>query len=163
VPRQPLVQLRLAKEDFAFAAAHFTLFADQAAERLHGHNYRVRVELSGAELDGHGFLLPVAGLKTRIRAICATLDERILIPEKSPLLELQHEADAVAVSLGARSYRFPRDEVALLPLPNVTIEALARHVWDELAPSLVGTKVLRLRVEVEETAGQSAAYEAELA
>ena len=163
MPRPALIQLRLAKEDFAFAAAHFTLFADQAAERLHGHNYRVRIELSGAELDGHGFLVPVAGLKTRIRAICATLDERILIPEQSRLLELRHESDSIAVSLGTRPYRFPRDEVALLPLPNVTIEALAKHVWGELAPSLAGTKVLRLRVEVEETAGQSAAFEADLA
>ena len=160
--RPALVQLRLAKEDFAFAAAHFTLFADQPAERLHGHNYRVRVELSGVELDDHGFLLPVAGLKARIRAVCAALDERILIPEKSRLLELRYENDAIAVSLGTRPYRFPRDEVALLPVPNVTIEALAQHVWAELAPSLAGTQVLRLRVEVEETAGQSAAFEADL-
>ena len=163
MPRPALVQLRLAKEDFAFAAAHFTLFGDEAAERLHGHNYRVRVELSGAELDRHGFLLPVAGLKARIRAVCASLDERILIPEKSPLLELRQEGNAIAVALGARPYRFPRDEVALLPLPNVTIEALAQHVWGELAPALAGTLVRRLRVEVEETAGQSAAFEADLA
>lgn len=162
MPRPALVQLRLAKEDFAFAAAHFTLFADQPAERLHGHNYRVRVELSGTELDEHGFLLPVAEIKTRIRAVCATLDERVLIPEKSPALELRREGDAIAVSFGARPYRFPRSEVTLLPLPNVTIEALAQHVWTELAPALAGSRVRRLRVEVEETAGQSAAYEAEL-
>ena len=160
--RAALVQLCLAKEDFAFAAAHFTLFPDAAAERLHGHNYRVRVELSGAELDAFGFLVPVAPVKARVRAICAALDERILIPEKSPLLELRQEPEAVHVSLGGRSYRFPRSDVSLLPLPNVTIEALAKHVWGELAPSLSGSPVRRLRVEVEETAGQSASYEADL-
>jgi 6-pyruvoyltetrahydropterin/6-carboxytetrahydropterin synthase len=163
VPRTALVSLRLAKEDFAFAAAHFTLFPDEAAERLHGHNYQVRAELTGAALDDHGFLVPVAPVKARIRAICAGLDERILIPEKSPLLELRHEGDAVHVALGARAYRFPTSEVALLPLPNVTIEALAKHVWGELAPALAGSPVRRLRVEVEETAGQSAAFEADLA
>jgi 6-pyruvoyltetrahydropterin/6-carboxytetrahydropterin synthase len=162
VPRAALVQLRLAKEDFAFAAAHFTLFPDTAAERLHGHNYRVRVELAAAELDGLGFLVPVAPVKARVRAICATLDERILIPEKSRLLELRQEADAVQVSLGGRTYRFPKSEVSLLPLPNVTIEALAKYVWGELAPSLSASPVRRLRVEVEETSGQSAAYEADL-
>jgi 6-pyruvoyltetrahydropterin/6-carboxytetrahydropterin synthase len=162
-PVPALFQLRLAKEDFAFAAAHFTLFPDEAAERLHGHNYRVRVELSGAELDAYGLLVPVAPVKARIRAVCAALDERILIPEKSPLLALRHEGDAVTVALGARAYRFPRSEVRLLPLPNVTIEALAQHVFGELAPSLAGSAVRRLRVEVEESSGQSAAYEAELA
>lgn len=160
--RAALVQLRLAKEDFAFAAAHFTLFPDAAAERLHGHNYRVRVELSGAELDGFGFLVPVAPVKARVRALCDALDERILIPEKSALLALRHEPDAVEVALGGRAYRFPKGEVRLLPLPNVTIEALARYLWGELAPALRGTPVRRLRVEVEETSGQSAAFEAEL-
>jgi 6-pyruvoyltetrahydropterin/6-carboxytetrahydropterin synthase len=155
-------QLRLAKEDFAFAAAHFTLFPDEAAERLHGHNYRVRVELSGAELDAFGLLVPVAPVKARIRAVCAALDERILIPEKSPLLALRHEGDAVHVALGSRAYSFPRSEVLLLPLPNVTIEALAQHVFAELAPALAGSPVRRLRVEVEESSGQSAAFEAGL-
>jgi 6-pyruvoyltetrahydropterin/6-carboxytetrahydropterin synthase len=162
VSRSALVQLRLAKEDFAFAAAHFTLFPDAAAERLHGHNYRVRVELTGPEQDAFGFLVPVAPVKARIRAICAALDERILIPEKCRLLELRQEPDAVQVSLGGRAYRFPKSEVTLLPLPNVTIEALAKHVWGELAPALASSPVRRLRVEVEETAGQSAAYEADL-
>jgi 6-pyruvoyltetrahydropterin/6-carboxytetrahydropterin synthase len=157
-----LFQLRLATEDFAFAAAHFTLFPDEAAERLHGHNYRVRVELSGAELDAFGLLVPVAPMKARIRAVCAALDEHVLIPEKSPLLALRHEADAVHVGLGARSYRFPKSEVRLLPLPNVTIEALAQHVFGELAPALAGSPVRRLRVEVEESSGQSAAFEADL-
>jgi 6-pyruvoyltetrahydropterin/6-carboxytetrahydropterin synthase len=157
-----LFQLRLAKEDFAFAAAHFTLFPDEAAERLHGHNYRVRVELSGAELDAFGLLVPVAPMKARIRAVCAALAEHVLIPEKSPLLALRHEADAVHVGLGARSYRFPKSEVRLLPLPNVTIEALAQHVFGELAPALAGSPVRRLRVEVEESSGQSAAFEADL-
>jgi len=162
VSRAALVTLRLAKEDFAFAAAHFTLFPDEPAERLHGHNYRVRVELTGAELDGHGLLVPVAPVKARIRALCAALDERILVPEKSPLLNVRFDGDAVQIALGPRSYRFPKSEVALLPLPNVTIEALARHLFGELAPSLRGTPVRRLRVEVEETPGQSAAFEAEL-
>jgi len=160
VPGPAEISLRLAKEDFAFAAAHFTLFPDRSAERLHGHNYRVRVELSGAELDGDGLLVAVAPLKAEIRALCAALDERILIPEKSRRLSVRREGDSLCVALGERAYRFPADEVALLPLPNVTIEALARHLWEALAPSLARTAVARLRVEVEETAGQSAAWDA---
>jgi len=162
VPGPAQVSLRLAKEDFAFAAAHFTLFPDRSAERLHGHNYRVRVELAGADLDADGLLLAVGPVKAEIRAICAALDERILIPEKSRRLELRREGPSLCVALGGRAYRFPADEVALLPLPNITIEALARHVWEALAPSLARTAVARLRVEVEETAGQSAAWDAPL-
>jgi len=160
VPEAALVSLRLAKEDFAFAAAHFTLFGDHSAERLHGHNYRVRAELLGPELDSDGLLVAVAPVKTRIRAICAALDERILIPEKSLRLALRREVGSLEVRLGERVYRFPADEVVLLPLSNITIEELARHVWELLAPSLARTRVRRLRIEVEESAGQSAAWEA---
>ena len=162
MPGPAVVSLRLAKEDFSFAAAHFTLFPDRSAERLHGHNYRVRVELAGADLDGDGLLLAVAPVKAEIRAICASLDERILIPEKSRLLAVRREGSSLTVALGERAYRFPADEVVLLPLPNVTIEALARHVWEALAPALARTAVTRLRVEVEETPGQSAAWDAPL-
>ena len=160
MPEAALVSLRLAKEDFAFAAAHFTLFGDHSAERLHGHNYRVRAELLGPELDSDGLLVAVAPVKTRIRAICAALDERILIPEKSLRLALRREVGSLEVRLGERAYRFPTDEVVLLPLSNITIEELARPVWELLAPSLARTRVRRLRIEVEESAGQSAAWEA---
>jgi 6-pyruvoyltetrahydropterin/6-carboxytetrahydropterin synthase len=160
VPGPAEISLRLAKEDFAFAAAHFTLFPDRSAERLHGHNYRVRVELAGAELDADGLLVAVGPVKAAIREICAALDERILIPEKSRALSVRREGASLCVALGERAYRFPADEVALLPLPNVTIEALARHLWEALAPRLAQSPVARLRVEVEETPGQSAAWDA---
>jgi 6-pyruvoyltetrahydropterin/6-carboxytetrahydropterin synthase len=154
--------LRLAKQDFAFAAAHFTLFPDGEAERLHGHNYRVRALLSGPALDEAGMLIAVAPVKTAIRALCAALDERVLIAEKSRQLELRREGETLCVRLGTREYRFPNDEVALLPLANITIEALARHLWQGLAPSLAGTPVSWLRIEVEETPGQCARYESAL-
>jgi 6-pyruvoyltetrahydropterin/6-carboxytetrahydropterin synthase len=154
--------LRLAKQDFAFAAAHFTLFAEGEAERLHGHNYRVRAVLGGPVLDEAGMLVTVAPVKSAIRALCAALDERVLIAEKSRQLELLQEGDTLSVRLGARDYRFPKNEVALLPLPNITIEALAQHLWQGLAPSLAGAPVTWLRVEVEETSGQSARYDSPL-
>ena len=37
----------LEKEYFKFSAAHFLIFPDGTAERLHGPNYRVMVEIEG--------------------------------------------------------------------------------------------------------------------
>ncbi len=150
--------MKLAKQDFKFSAAHFTLFPNDEAERLHGHNYRVRAELEGREPGPDGLLVPVAEVKAALRALCASLDERTLIPEKSPRLEVSRDGDEVEVRFGARRYRLPAADTRLLPLPNVTMELLAMHLWNELAPSLAGGAVDRLVVEVEETAGQSASY-----
>ena len=155
--------LRLAKEDFKFAAAHFTLFPDGSGELLHGHNFRVAVELVGRTPDALGLLVDVAKVKERIRAICDGLDEHTLIPEKTAMLSLQEEGDEIEILFGARRYRLPRGDVSLLPLSNVTIELLAKHVWDALRPSLEGAGLDELRVSVEETAGQSCAFEGPIA
>jgi 6-pyruvoyltetrahydropterin/6-carboxytetrahydropterin synthase len=163
VDRRGRYSLRLAKQDFKFAAAHFTVFPDGSGELLHGHNFRVTVVLEGQQPDELGLLAPLGPVKQRIRAVCDRLDEHTLLPEQCPLLEVERSADGIEVRFGPRSYRLPVEDVTLLPIPNVTIELLARLLFDEFAPALVGSAVDALTVEVEETAGQSCAYRAELA
>ena len=75
----------LEKEYFKFSAAHFLIFPDGTAERLHGHNYRVRVEL-GAELSRFGLVLDFKMVKPVVRGICDRLDEHWIIPGEHPEL-----------------------------------------------------------------------------
>ncbi len=152
----------LAKEDFKFSSAHFTLFADGSAELLHGHNYRVRVEISGGELDSEGLLVDINVFKRELRARCARLDSRTLIPGESTRLSWSRQGEAVEVCCGERAYRFPAADTLVLPLPNTSIELLAHMLWQELAPHLAGSAVTALAVSVEESAGQQCWYEAEL-
>lgn len=155
----PRYSLRLAKEDFKFSAAHFTLFADGRSELLHGHNYRVRVILEGERLDGAGLLVDVARVKVAIRAACDRLDERTLVPGETDRLRLRPGDDGREMEIlhDDRRYLLPAREVVVLPLANICMELLAGHLWTEIAPALEGSGVDRMRVEVEETAGQSAA------
>ncbi len=156
-------RLELAKEDFKFSAAHFTIFPDGRAELLHGHNYRVQVELAGDELDGEGLLVDIESFKRELRRLCARLDSRTLLPGESPRVQWSRDGDALEVRFGDRGYRFPADEILLLPLVNTSIELLARMFWQELAPSLAGSRVATLAVAVEETAGQRCWYEGPVA
>ena len=156
----PRYRMVLAKEDFKFSSAHFTLFAGGRAELLHGHNYRVRVELAGEELDGDGLLVDIESFKRALRGLCARLDSRTLIPGESPRLHWAQEGGAVEVRCGERVYRFPAEDTLVLPLANTSIELLARMFWHDLAPVLAGSRVDSLAVAVEETAGQQCWYEA---
>lgn len=149
--------IRLAKRDFKFSAAHFTLFANREAEALHGHNYQVEVEVEGDRLDDTGLLVELAEVKRLVRAACAEWDERILIPIESPQLAIERTGDEVVVRYAARRYAFPAAEVILLPLVNTTIELLARLLADRLAPALP-ERLRRLVVTVGETDGQSCSY-----
>jgi 6-pyruvoyltetrahydropterin/6-carboxytetrahydropterin synthase len=152
----------LAKEDFKFSAAHFTLFADGRAELLHGHNYRVRAELSGSDLDSEGLLVDIESFKRALRGLCARLDNRMLIPGDSRRLEYARDGTAITVRCGERAYRFPAEDALVLPLANTSIELLAHMLWSELAPGLAGSRVDTLAVSVEESAGQHCWYEAAL-
>jgi 6-pyruvoyltetrahydropterin/6-carboxytetrahydropterin synthase len=152
----------LAKEDFKFSAAHFTLFGGDRAERLHGHNYRVMLELGGSEVDELGLLADLERTKAAVRRLCARLDSRTLLPAAAPGVAWSRQDGAVEIRFGPRSYRFPEEDVLALPLANTSIELLARMLWDDLAGELRGSRVDFLAVSVEESAGQRCVYEAGL-
>lgn len=152
----------LAKEDFRFSVAHFTIFSASEAEQLHGHNYRIRVEVAGRDTDELGLLLDLRTVKTRIRELCSRLDSRTLLPTGCSLLEIEEGDGWLGVRFGDRTYRLPREGVELLGIVNTSIEELARYAWRHLAPSLAGSAATELAVEVEETDGQSCRYVADL-
>jgi 6-pyruvoyltetrahydropterin/6-carboxytetrahydropterin synthase len=156
----PRFVLRLAKEDFKFSVAHFTVFSETIAETLHGHNYRVRVEIMGEAVDRLGLLMDLRGMKAEIRRLCAELDSKTLVPEGCDEVRVEALDDGFEVCFAERRYLLPRADVRLLPIRNTSIEELALWFWRQLRPSLDGDTFTELRVEVEETAGQSCVYAA---
>lgn len=161
-PDAPTFTLLLAKEDFKFSCAHFTLFGPDDAELLHGHNYQVGVEIEGRSLDEEGLLVSFPPIKERIRSLCANLDSYTLIPADSPHLDIESNAKEVQIRYGDRTYLLPAQDVRLLPIVNTSIEAMARMIWRDLTAGLELPEVDRLGISVSETAGQSCWYRASL-
>ena len=71
--------IQVDKQYLKFSAAHFLIFPDGSAERLHGHNYRVYVEVEGP-LCPHGLVLDFIKVKPIVQSIVDGLDEHWLIP-----------------------------------------------------------------------------------
>ena len=65
--------IELQKEYFKFSAAHFLIFPDGSAERLHGHNYRVFVEVDGS-LSDYGLVIDFNAIKPLVRELLDQLD-----------------------------------------------------------------------------------------
>lgn len=152
----------LAKENFKFSAAHFLIFPDGSAERLHGHNYRVFVEIE-ARLSVHGLVLDFKHVKPIVRELCDELDEHWLIPGEHPVLRAAERADGIVeVRYMDRFYAAPREDVIVLPINNTSSENLAAWVGRELRRRLAlrfaDVEVLALRLAVEETSGQRGVY-----
>lgn len=152
--------LELAKEDFKFSCAHFTLFGPHEAELLHGHNYQVAVEIVGRHLDQEGMLASFFEVKNAIRAACRRLDSLTLIPALSHHLEISSGEGGVEVRFHDRRYVFPEKDVLLLPIANTSVELFARMMWQELVAAVPTAGIEALGVRVAETAGQSCWFRA---
>jgi 6-pyruvoyltetrahydropterin/6-carboxytetrahydropterin synthase len=65
--------------DYGFEAAHQLngLPEGHKCKRLHGHNYRVEVSVSG-ELDARGFVMDYAELDAVVQPLINSLDHRFL-------------------------------------------------------------------------------------
>jgi len=64
--------------DETFAAGHALRGYKGKCENVHGHNYKVRVTLTGPELDSVGLLYDFVHLKKVIRNVIESLDHRFL-------------------------------------------------------------------------------------
>jgi 6-pyruvoyltetrahydropterin/6-carboxytetrahydropterin synthase len=153
--------VRVTKDFLVFSAGHFITYDGDKCERLHGHNYRVAVEVD-APLDANHYAFDFIALRDRTREITDELDHRMLVPAASQLLKCDVSAERVTIRFGTKEWVFPREDCAVLPIPNTTTELLARHIGQKLLDVLKTSHRFvpaALRVEVEENFGQSATYE----
>ena len=146
------------KEYLKFSAAHFLIFPDGSAERLHGHNYRVYVEVE-AELSRYGLIIDFQHIKPLIRELVDELDEHWILPGEHPQLKITERDDGVVeVVYRERYYAAPREDVRILPVNNTSAENLAaylgRRLLDGLRRRFESVRVHRMRLAVEETSGQ---------
>src|SRR4029453_7248366 len=95
----------VAKDYLKFAAAHFIAYPG-FREPLHGHNYQVSVRVEAA-LGPDGYVLDFGLVKRVARALCAELDERVLLPRASDCLKVVAAADPGGVTPDPRPrFRF---------------------------------------------------------
>src|SRR6202047_594357 len=81
--------------DETFAAAHNLRGYKGKCENLHGHNYKVRVTLSGQEVDSVGLLYDFVHLKQVIQTVIRSLDHKYL-NELPPFDVLNPSAENIA-------------------------------------------------------------------
>jgi 6-pyruvoyltetrahydropterin/6-carboxytetrahydropterin synthase len=86
-----------------FSAGHALRGYKGKCENVHGHNYRVRVLLSGEKLDSIGLLFDFSHLKRAIQDVIRSLDHRLL------------------------------NDFAPFDTVNPSAENIARHIYNEIS------------------------------
>lgn len=153
------------KDYLKFSAAHFLIFPDGTAERLHGHNYKVFVEVR-SDLDDHGLVLNFKQVKPLIRSIVDELDEHLLIPGEHAVLQCERSEGRAKIRYLDRLYEVPVEDVIVLPINNTSAENLAAWLGRELRRRIEEkfseVTLQGLTVGVEETPGQRGEFRLDL-
>lgn len=118
-------------KDFVFSAAHQIRLHGGKCERLHGHNWRVRVHARASVLDRIGMVIDFADLQKLVAEVGARFDHQNV------------------------------NEIPPFTVENTTAELLARFFHVELTRRLAeidGGRVTVAKVEVWENDGSLAVY-----
>ncbi|NCA70037.1 MAG: 6-pyruvoyl tetrahydropterin synthase [Sphingobacteriia bacterium] len=150
-----LTRIEISKEYLNFSAGHFTIFSATERENLHGHNFQVRCQVTAA-LGANGMAFDYVMLKRVLKSLCDPLDERLLLPERSPFLRIERAHGRVEVAFGAERLSFLERDVLVLPIRNVTIEALAELLLSRLLaqPELIAAGPRQVELGVASGSGQ---------
>jgi 6-pyruvoyltetrahydropterin/6-carboxytetrahydropterin synthase len=135
-----------------------TVFADGTKERLHGHNYTVAVAIDVERVDLPA-MIPFTTIKTALAELCAAYKERVLLAERNPHFKIVRDDGELEFTLCGERYVLPRQDALLLPVDNISVEALAAHVASIVRTkiaALAAPHVLALELTVEESPGQGA-------
>lgn len=81
--------------EHSFAAGHYLRDYKGKCENPHGHNYKVRVTLTGPTLDKAGLLLDFKDLKEVMKHVIDRLDHKML-NEIEPFIVLNPSAENLA-------------------------------------------------------------------
>src|SRR5213075_1829069 len=79
----------------SFAAGHYLRNYKGKCENPHGHNYKIRVTLAGAELDKAGLLLDFKDLREVMKPVIERLDHQ-MINEVEPFTTINPSAENLA-------------------------------------------------------------------
>ncbi len=155
-------KVHVTKDYLKFSAAHFIAYPG-FREALHGHNYRVSVEVEG-RLGHNGYVVDFGVVKKVARRVCERLNEKTLVPVRSDCVRVSEDGAQVVMRYEDAEFRIPRSDAALLPIAHSSAEELARYLVGELRRELEVEHVnhiAAIQVGVEETTGQAAYYREE--
>lgn len=116
-------------KDYTFSAAHLIRGHTRGCENLHGHNYRVRVQVASETLDALGMVADFADLKLLLTEVLDPFDHRVI------------------------------NDIPPFDQRNTTAELFAHYVYEEVSRRLPSGGPVVRQVEVWENETACAIYQ----
>jgi 6-pyruvoyltetrahydropterin/6-carboxytetrahydropterin synthase len=152
------VSIEISKDYLHFNSAHFTLFSQHQREDLHGHTFYVSITID-APVQPDGLAFDYNVVKHKLKHLCDYLDEKVLLPERSPFLNLVEEQQYLIAEFGSERIPFLPRDVLPLPVRNITVEELSHWFLNRLVgdADMAALDLKRIELRVSSGPGQWAA------
>ena len=120
--------IRFEHDALHFSASHFITFGmPEKVEALHGHNFRIKAEVSGP-LNQKEYVVDFLIAFDSLKNICETLSHKVLLPRDHSYITINRIEGTVHVSMPPLQWSFPEEDTLTLPVRNTTTEALAGYI-----------------------------------
>jgi 6-pyruvoyltetrahydropterin/6-carboxytetrahydropterin synthase len=156
VTKTKLGRIEIAKQALNFSAAHFTIFSQTEREDLHGHNFQVECELT-SPIDDNGLIFDYSLIKRVMKELCDELDEKTILPEKSPYFQLERDGEYIVGVYGDERLPFLPRDVITLPISNASVEELCHYLLERMLahPDIKAEDIREMTVKVSSSPGQN--------
>lgn len=153
---QATFRVEVAKEQFIFSAAHFITFAGDICERIHGHNYGVKVMVEGP-LDENRYVVDFIALRDAVLKETSALDHHVILPRDHKEIKVTQDDTETTVRFRERRWVFPNEDAVIMPVVNTTAEEIARVIAENVRDRTreqFGDSLSLIEVGVDENYGQ---------
>lgn len=150
-----LSTIELFKEDMNFSAGHFAIFSPTQRENLHGHNYNVYFSCTTI-IEDEGMSFDYRFYKNKLRKLCDSLNETVLMPGKCKYLQIEEASDYYHVHFNGEKIIFLKRDLKILPVTNITVEELSNYLLAKVLDKneLDKNKIQEVRIKVFSGPGQ---------
>lgn len=132
---------------FEFEASHkLVLNYESPCQNIHGHSYKVMIEISSDELNVDGMVIDFSELKSIKEWVMDNWDHALIVSKDDPSFNELNNLNC------AKIYRFE--------WTNVTAELMARMIFDQIRNTISNkiNRVKRISVKIWETSSNRAKY-----
>ena len=154
-----LTTIEITKPYLEFSAGHFTIFSPTHREKMHGHNFNLHADIV-AEVQDIGIAFDYMIYKTKLLQMCKQLNGYFLLASQSPYFKLEEKGNSYIGAFNGETFSFPKDDVIVLPIRNVTVEELAEWFLAQLTQDKAAIEEHRIHaitLKVFSSPGQGAA------
>ena len=160
--------IRFEHDALHFSASHFITFGTpEKVEALHGHNFRIRAEVSGP-LNPREYVVDFLIAFDSLKKICEMLSHKVLLPRDHPYITITAADLFVHVSMPPLQWTFPAEDTLTLPVRNTTTESLAeyitrffRQLLEQASAFEMPPSQYKITIELEESPGMWAVFQDE--